>query len=1441
MSEVKITDLVSQETIDKIKELNSEMGNALDTYTKTAKDLAKGLEIPVKGIDDLEKLQNLLAQKSKDAATATEQLNRVMADQHQVIANTTPTISKMLMERERLNKTQREEYTEYGKVKSMLENLNGTYSQNLESLIQIKAQMTKNSSAQKENEKLYKEGKLSMNQYIAAQKDLVEQHRGLAVEKSKIESLMKAEEKMNASAETSYVHMSQQLELLKKAYKDLTEEQRQSGEGRELEYAIQDLDNKLKETAADMGEFQRNVGNYAIAGQNGVVTTDSVTAALNQQAVTLQDVADQTKILEEAKTMLDRNDANYQNTLDGINAKLEENKRKLTDVSDIMGKEATTVAEAEAQNKRLSEAIKHIDLTSGDAKKRLEEMRAQIERNNQIIGEATGANEKFADSILSLIGVNINVGSSFETLGSKGNFIEGLNTKTKALAQTLMGLISNPWVLSFLGIAGVVVGFKWWYDYNKGLIEASRLTENFTGATGEAADKVTADMSAMADHMGKGYDETIGAANTLVQQFGISWDEAIGKMKDGIQAGADMSGNMLANIDRFAPALRDAGVSADEFMAILSETRNGIFNEQGIQNIVKAGTRLKAMTPQIEKSLNDVGISAKQMQKDLETGQLSMLDAVQQVAGKLKELPENSQEAGQIMKNVFGRTAAEGGTLLIQSIADVNTNLDKAKENMGDLGRANREQMEAQQELQRTLIAVFKMYGTSFEVMIANAKTFVTQGLTKIIKGCVDVVNWFINMYNESAYLRMRIAAVVAVFKSLWTVAKAAFDLIVNGFKNTGTAIEGVMLILSGEFEAGLNRIKSAFTDGWDKMKNIAINAGKEIGSNFADEFNAASERRLKPVNISLDGESIPGSNQNQTKTPIDPNKKIQSDDDKKKADKEAAKAAKEAEKRAKEELKRINELEEAKINIMAESHEKELLLIRLKFKKKIDEVRGDGETEKSLRLQLAEECAAEVAKCEEKYQKELSKINLENRLASVKEGSDEELTIRLAMLEQKRQEEIKAAEKTGADVSFIDAKYAKEREKLQEDHAKKRMDKIEKEYAEEQSKRDTQLTLDLAALKKSYNKKLNEANGNSKKMEDAEKEYNKKVAAIQRQYAEETAQHTIDMLEKVLDAENLTAEQRIEAERKLAKAKADFEDTIAQNAIDKTKEATDKSTKIIKEWWNEMSDADKINFILDQTAQFLNAFADLASTIFDGQIEKIEEMQEALSESSENEIERITELVEKKVITEEEGEARKRAAEAATAKKQEELEKKKQKLQHKQAVWEKANSLAQAAISTAMGITTTIAQLGMPAAIPMIALTAAMGAIQIATIAAQPIPKYREGTDYHKGGPAIVGDGGRSEVVLFNGGAWLTPDTPTLVDIPKGASVIPDIVDFERSFPLLDDMPTTQDMQIVVSPYNDERLRRGVYELILLIRQQTKQQRAIAARQEYELFKSKI
>lgn len=82
-----------------------------------------------------------------------------------------------------------------------------------------------------------------------------------------------------------------------------------------------------------------------------------------------------------------------------------------------------------------------------------------------------------------------------------------------------------------------------------------------------------------------------------------------------------------------------------------------------------------------------------------------------------------------------------------------------------------------------------------------------------------------------------------------------------------------------------------------------------------------------------------------------------------------------------------------------------------------------------------------------------------------------------------------------------------------------------------------------------------------------------------------------------------------------------------------------------------------------------------------------------------------------------------------------------------------KLTSIAQAGIATALAITEALPN------IPLSIVIGALGAIQVATILATPIPSYAEGTkgnDRHPGGKALVGDAGKHEVVMYS---WKSMD----------------------------------------------------------------------------------
>ncbi len=104
-----------------------------------------------------------------------------------------------------------------------------------------------------------------------------------------------------------------------------------------------------------------------------------------------------------------------------------------------------------------------------------------------------------------------------------------------------------------------------------------------------------------------------------------------------------------------------------------------------------------------------------------------------------------------------------------------------------------------------------------------------------------------------------------------------------------------------------------------------------------------------------------------------------------------------------------------------------------------------------------------------------------------------------------------------------------------------------------------------------------------------------------------------------------------------------------------------------------------------------------------------------------------------------------------------------------------KQDALFQILIGTSMGVMKTIATLGFPAAWAQIPFVLIQGALQSAAVAARAIPKYFKGTDNHPGGLAVVGDGGKQELVEEpSGKTYLTPSTATVMDLPRGTKVVP-------------------------------------------------------------------
>ena len=1297
MADIKITDLVDPEEIRKLQELDAELKNVRATYTKVAKDLAQGLEVEIKVAGDIDKLEKLLTVKGKEAVEVQQKLTEVMQEQSHVVANTTNTISRHLMEQERVNKTTRAAYTEQERVKKLLDQYHDTYEGQLESLIKINRELEQNKKAQKDNERALSMGRISLAGFSAKQAELIAQYRSLSQEKKTLTQLMTAEEKAAQSQEGSYVHLSQQLELLKKAYKDLSEEGRDSDFGKELEETIQNLDAHLKDMAADMGEFQRNVGNYAVANNDLKKKYDELVGTL---------------------------------------AALQSAYGKMSEAD-----------KASAEGKKLAASINEVSTAAKNTKKTLDEQTAAVEDARRSLGETGGTTSSVKRDLKELVLEIANLTIEYQNLSEE----EKNSAEGQELAEHIRDLTEKAGVLRD-AIA----------DTNAAITNAASDTRGF--------DQVGGALQLAIDGFGlaAGAAEILGVSEGELAeiqtklQAAIAASNAMTKIQNALQKqSAVMQGvaNLQTKAGAIAIKLKTAAEGKGVVTTKLLTAAQWLFNKAAAANpiglLVVAIVACIAAVAGLIKIFNVFGSDTEKRKEQLKQ-EAEVLDGLGKVYEQNTERMKamGKSEAEVIASSIAGlkdlRDAWEQHYYSIIELYD-----DDAEEYQNALNKKNEADENFRNKLEEANNVMIRMFAEEGEQQIADQME--SMGLLH---------NYKVTKINQEMQKWKELYRLVHTLDHTWT---------------------------------------------------------QEGQNTFDQRMDAIAQRRINALN------------EEEEKSAEDARKKAA--DAAKRRQQEAARAAEQL-------RKEVQAGEDALLNIIKNSLERqrqaEIQSYNRKKKELEDRLANTSATEVQLRTALNNQLQGltaehnrklqdiEFAFAERRLKTEADLIS--SHLSYVKEGSQEEFDWTLKSLDNQYAAELLTIQKAEAAETLtseqaeemrlnIERKFQKLRLDAENDFAKKQLDAIQKRYADQEETSNTAMIVELNKIKTQYAAKLAAAKGDTAAQTRLKEQFEQESADIQQRYAIQTAKSAVALIEEELKTENLSAEERANLTRQLAQAKAQLEQQMADAAIANIERVNEKDAKSKEQ---RMKNAQQW---LQIAADSLNSINDLVSTIYDAKIAKVEEEQEANTEAGEAEQERIAQMVEQNVITEEEGEARKRAAEDKTAKKNEELEKKKAKLKEKQAKFDKLNSIAQVGISTALAIMNMMESAPWPVNIAMAAVAGAMGAVQLATIIATPLPKYAKGTGYHKGGPAIVGDGGVPEVITYGGNAWITPDEPTLVDLPTGASVIPDVSRLDES-ELAVARPLMQGSYDAPKTYNDAKVLDRLDNLIFIEKSKSRTRR---------------
>ena len=333
-------------------------------------------------------------------------------------------------------------------------------------------------------------------------------------------------------------------------------------------------------------------------------------------------------------------------------------------------------------------------------------------------------------------------GSKF---GQFGSVIDTIGHKL-GLTTNATELLTSKTALMYSGIgAGIAIigkATQEWAAYNAELAKQDQITTVTTGLKDDDAKRMTDTMRALSDTYKVEFRDAINAANTLMSQFGVSGDEAIRLIKDGMKGMIyGDGGKLLSMIQQYAPAFQSAGVSASQLVAVIHNSEGGIFTDQNMSAIVMGIKNIRLMTKSTSEALAKLGLDGQDMAKKMSNGSMTVFDALKMVAGQLKNVDSNSQAAGEVMQQVFGRQGAMAGTNLAKAIEGLNTDLEQTKKQLGDVGDAYDELQTANEKLNTAIREAFSYDG--WDQMATGIKSKLITALATVIEQLGKIRQWF--------------------------------------------------------------------------------------------------------------------------------------------------------------------------------------------------------------------------------------------------------------------------------------------------------------------------------------------------------------------------------------------------------------------------------------------------------------------------------------------------------------------------------------------------------------------------------------------------------------------------------------------------------------------------------------------------------------------------
>lgn len=530
------------------------------------------------------------------------------------------------------------------------------------------------------------------------------------------------------------------LRNLQRGYADfIVSGQESSDEARQLADRIQDLSDELDENrdtleaaeraARDLIDAQGDTGDAYEALQKTINKQQGDLEALQREYANL--VLEQGESSDEAQQLAGR--------ISRLSGELNENRQRLNDAEQAADRLGDTMEDAGQQAEDSSEGYTVL--------------------KNVIANLATEAIDKAVEA--------------FKELATEGDTaLAMLEARSGATASEMEGFEDVMYEV-YNANYGESLG-----DVSEKLGTVIQMTDDLDNAS---LAKITKNAIALEDVFGFDTMESMRAVNSLMDQFGITSEQAFNLVVQGAQNGLNQNDDLLDTINEYSVQFKNAGYSADDMFNMLA---NGV--ESGTWSVDKLGDAVKEFNIRMsdgsaKEAVEALGFSWDKVSEDWSKGGDSAKEVFNMLVNELDGL-ENTTEGYNIGVGLLGTMYEDLGQDAVLALSNTEGAINSASDAMAQMDAAAYDTLESSlSQLGRTVKA---------EVVQPIAEE-----LTPAIKDAVNFVNdrvgpsvdWLLSHLPEVGIVLGTIGSIVAAMK--WGSITAQLGKLSGGFSSLMSAL----------------------------------------------------------------------------------------------------------------------------------------------------------------------------------------------------------------------------------------------------------------------------------------------------------------------------------------------------------------------------------------------------------------------------------------------------------------------------------------------------------------------------------------------------------------------------------------------------------------------------------------------------------------------------